>query len=172
MRVQTANSTAYLNGCPYFWYTILYSYISLCTTFLWLLRFGWLLVFSLYKEDYLQFFKFVSVWLHGCCGKWEGWALVNRFNHTSGVTAATPTDRPKSVRNRSVIEVFGGVIMLSRCFLDFSFGVGVLVIGLSQIPSLFSCNLYQRQYLVWPGLIIWNVHEWHCIQYMCYYNII
>ena len=27
------------------------------------------------------------------------------FNHTSGVTAVTSTDRPKSVRNRCVIEV-------------------------------------------------------------------
>ena len=36
----------------------------------------------------------------------------------------TPTGRPKSVRNRSVIEVFGGVFVLSRCFLDF-FSVGV-----------------------------------------------
>ena len=36
--------------------------------------------------------------------------LVNRFNHTSGVTAVSPTDRPKSVRNRCVIEVFGGVV--------------------------------------------------------------
>ena len=31
----------------------------------------------------------------------------------------TPTDRPKSVRNRCVIEVFCGVFVLSRCFLDF-----------------------------------------------------
>ena len=30
--------------------------------------FGWLLVLSLYKEDYLQTFKCVSFWLHGCCG--------------------------------------------------------------------------------------------------------
>ena len=36
----------------------------------------------------------------------------------------TPTDRPKSVRNRYVIQVFGGVFVLSRCFLDFSVGVG------------------------------------------------
>ena len=28
------------------------------------------------------------------CGEWEGWALVNRFNQTSGVTAVTPTGRP------------------------------------------------------------------------------
>ena len=43
----------------------------------------------------------------------------------------TPTDRPKSVRNRCVIEVFG-------CFLDFSVGVGAFVIGLSQISFFFS----------------------------------
>ena len=48
------------------------------------------------------------------------------------------TDRPKSVRNRCVIEVFGGVFVLSRCFLDFSVGVGAFVIGLSQISSFFS----------------------------------
>ena len=44
----------------------------------------------------------------------------NRFNHTILVTIVTPTDRPKSVRNRCVIEVFGVVFVLSRCFLDFS----------------------------------------------------
>ena len=30
------------------------TYTCLCTTFLWPLRFGWMLVLSLYKEDYLQ----------------------------------------------------------------------------------------------------------------------
>ena len=47
---------------------------------------------------------------------------------TSWVTAVTPTDRPKSVHNRCVIKVFGGVFfMLPRCFLDFSVGVGAFV---------------------------------------------
>ena len=50
----------------------------------------------------------------------------------------TPTDRPKSVRNRRVIEVFGRVFVLSRCFLDFFVGVGAFVIGLSQISFFFS----------------------------------
>ena len=54
------------------------------------------------------------------------------------MTAVTPTDRPKSVRNRCVIKVFGGVFMLSRCFLDCSVGVGVFFTGLSQISSFFS----------------------------------
>ena len=46
----------------------LYYYTCLCTTFLWPLHFGWLLVLSLHKEDYLQFFKCVSFLLHGLCG--------------------------------------------------------------------------------------------------------
>ena len=54
------------------------------------------------------------------------------------MTAVTPTDRPKSVRNSCVIKVFGGVFMLSCCFLDCSVGVGVFVTGLSQISSFFS----------------------------------
>ena len=57
------------------------------------------------------------------------------------VAIVTPTDRPKSVHNRCVIEVFGGVCLLSRCFLGFSVGVGALVIGLSQISSFFSLHL-------------------------------
>ena len=53
------------------------------------------------------------------------------------MTAVTPTDRPKMVRNSCVIKVFGGVFMLSRCFLDFSVDEGVIVTGLSQISSFF-----------------------------------
>ena len=66
------------------------------------------------------------------------WNPVNRFNHSSLVAFVTPTDRPMSVRNRCVIEVFGGVFVLSRCLLDFSVGVGAFVIGLSQISFFFS----------------------------------
>ena len=54
------------------------------------------------------------------------------------MTAVTPTDRPKSVRNRCVIKVFGGVFILSRCFLGCAGGVVVFVTGLSQISSFFS----------------------------------
>ena len=53
------------------------------------------------------------------------------------MTAVTPTDRPKSVRNSCVIKVFGGVFMLSSCFLDCSVGVRVFVTGQSQISSFF-----------------------------------
>ena len=68
------------------------------------------------------------------------------------MTAVTPTDRPKSVRNSCVIKVFGGVFMLSRCFLDCSVGVGVFVTGLSQISSFFSCK--QNVVSLIPKLVI------------------
>ena len=35
---------------------------------------------------------------------------LNRVNHTSWVAVVTPTDRPKSVRNRCVIELFCCVV--------------------------------------------------------------
>ena len=52
---------------------------------------------------------------------------VNQVNHTRWVAIVTPTDRPQSVRNRRVIELFCGV--------DISIGVLAFVIGLSQISS-------------------------------------
>ena len=67
------------------------------------------MVCCLYKEVYLQNFKCVSFWLHGCCGEWEG-GPVNQVNHSSWVDGVTPTDRPKSVRNRCLIELFCGVV--------------------------------------------------------------
>ena len=35
---------------------------------------------------------------------------VNQVNHTIWVAVVTPTDRPRSVRNRCVIELFCGVV--------------------------------------------------------------
>ena len=49
-----------------------------------------------------------------------------------------PTDRPKSVRNRCVIELFVALFVLSLCPFDISAAVGAFVIGLSQISSFFS----------------------------------
>ena len=57
-----------------------------------------------------------------------------------------PTGRLTSVRKRCVIEVFGGVFVLSRFF--FSVGVEAFVIGLSQISlffSYYSANLIGNQ---------------------------
>ena len=68
-------------------------------------------------------------------GEWEG--PVNQVNHTSWVAVVTPTDRPKSVRNRCVINFFVALFVLSLCPFDISAGVGAFVIGLSQISSFF-----------------------------------
>ena len=49
-----------------------------------------------------------------------------------------PTYRPKSVRNRCVIDIFVDFFVLSRWFFFyFSKGVGAFVIGLSQISAFF-----------------------------------
>ena len=56
---------------------------------------------------------------------------------TSGVAVITTTNRPKSVRNRFAMDVFGGIFLLSRCFFIF---LRASVIGLSQISSFFSLN--------------------------------
>ena len=60
----------------------------------------------------------------------------------------TPTDRPKSVLNRCVIEVFGGVFVLWRCFLDFPVCVGAYVIGLSQISPFFSVQIVDTKIIL------------------------
>ena len=55
------------------------------------------------------------------------------------MTVVIATDRPKSVSNRSVIEVFGDDFVFSRCHMDLSLEVGFFfVIGLDQISSFFS----------------------------------
>ena len=46
---------------------------------------------------------------------------VNQVNHTSWVAVVTPTDRPKSVRNRCVIELFVALFVLSLCPFDIFF---------------------------------------------------
>ena len=63
---------------------------------------------------------------------------VKPVNHTSLVTVITPTDRPKSVHNHCVIELFGDMFVLSRCPFDMSVGIGAFVVGLIQISSFFS----------------------------------
>ena len=63
---------------------------------------------------------------------------VNQVNHISWVAVVTLTDRPKSVRNRSVIELFVALFVLSLCPFDISVGVGAFVIGLNQISFFFS----------------------------------
>ena len=59
------------------------------------------------------------------------------INHTSWVAVAVviPTVRPKSVRNRCIIELFVALFVLSLCPNDISVGIGAFVIGLRQIKT-------------------------------------
>ena len=76
----------------------------------------WFIVYI--RRFIYKIFKCVSFWLHGCCGKWEGWAC-KPANRTSWVAVVTPTDRPKSVCNRCVIELFCGVVCVLTALLTF-----------------------------------------------------
>ena len=53
------------------------------------------------------------------------------------MTVVTPSDRPKSIRNCCVIELFGGVFVLSCCTFAISVGIGAFVMGQSHISSFF-----------------------------------
>ena len=59
------------------------------------------------------------------------------------MSVVTPSDSPKLVRNRCVIESFGDVFVLSCCPFDISVDVGAFVIGLSQISSFFLVLYYK-----------------------------
>ena len=103
-------SIAYSGRCLYILY-IIFSRNNFIDSLLWLAVGP-----GLYKEDYLQILKCVSFSLHSCCVKWEGWVPVNRFNHTSWVAIVTPTDRPKVICNRCVID---GLVALLCCHVAF-----------------------------------------------------
>ena len=89
-------------------------------------------------------------------GSKKGCAFVNRFINTSGVAVVTLTDRSKSVGNRFVIKGFGGVFVLSHCFLDFSGCVMALVIGLGQVSPFFLCHTIERD-LVSHSFVVTDV---------------
>ena len=68
----------------------------------------WMFVCCLYKEVYLQIlnvcpFDYTAVAGSGKVGR-------KPVNHTSWVAVVTPTDRPKSVRNCCLIELFCDVV--------------------------------------------------------------
>ena len=51
---------------------------------------------------------------------------VIQVNHTSWVAVVTPTDRPKSVRNRCVLELFVALFVLSLFPFTFLLVYGLL----------------------------------------------
>ena len=89
-------------------YILLYNIYHLCFTCIDYYDLS-ALVYCLYKEVYLQIFKRVLLITRLLRGSGKV-GPVNQVNHTSWVAIVTKTDRPKSVRNRSVIELFCGVV--------------------------------------------------------------
>ena len=56
----------------------------------------------------------------------------NQFKYTSWIAVVIPNDRPKLVRYRFVIEIFGGVFVMSLGFLLIFFLYRGIVMTLSQ----------------------------------------
>ena len=58
-----------------------------------------------------------------------------------------------------VIHLFGGVLVLSLCTFDIFVGIGVFVIGLSQLSSFFS-SYYEVFYALYVPyhLSVWNMY--------------
>ena len=69
---------------------------------------------------------------------------VNRFSYTNLVAVVTRTDLSKTIGNRCVIEIVGGVFVLSLFFLDLFVDKGAFVMGLSHISSSFSYTYIEK----------------------------
>ena len=80
------------------------------------------------------------------------------------MAVVSPTDRPKSVHNRCVIELFCGVVCVVFCRFDISVGEGAFVIGLSQISSFFFSYIHV--------FALECVHRATSINYINPYNLI
>ena len=75
---------------------------------------------------------------------------VKPVNHTSWVAVVTPTDRPKSVRNRCVIELFCGVVcVVTLPFWHFCWCRGFCHRTESD-PFLFLLHW------IWTGVKLWR----------------
>ena len=77
------------------------------------------------------------------------------------MAVVTPTDRPKSVRNCCLIELFVALFVLSLCPFDISVVVGAFVIGLGQISSFLSQNswFYCINVVFGPSIFIKSLNE-------------
>ena len=132
----------------------------------------WLVVYI--RRFIYKFFKRVSFWLNGCCGLVGRWAR-KPVNHTSWVTVVTPTDRPKSVRNRCLIELFCGVVCVVTCPFDISVGVGLLSqdwvrslpFSLKQIRS----SNTNRSILIHEVTIEKKISKWNCMYFHIHLKI-
>ena len=103
--------------------------------------------------------------------------LVGRWarkpvNHTSWVAVVTPTDRPKSVRNRCVIELFCGVVyVVTLPFWHFCWCMGFchrtesdLFLFLSRSRYLKLDQLFRIEISFSTTLSILEWYFWHYVE--------
>ena len=96
------------------------------------------------RRSFYKVLKCVSFWLHGCCGKWEGWACKT-VNHTSWVAVVNPINRSQSAHYHRIIERFGDVFVLALCPFDIYVGKGAFCYRIESDLFLFLLILIQRQ---------------------------
>ena len=77
--------------------------------------FYWLYLSSLpHHEDHaikILDINYSCIWRYNVCARYKSFIhIFKSFVNTSWVAVFTPTDRPKSVRNRCVIEFFCGIV--------------------------------------------------------------
>ena len=123
---------------------------------LWPLRLVLMLVCCLFKNVYLQIFKYVSFWLDVCCGDREGLGRKLVTNNNSWVAVVTPTDRPYSIRKCCLIEGFKK--MWSLCLFDIYVGIGVFVFDWVRSLS-FHLNIYVLCFKKLCLIIFWILNE-------------
>ena len=75
--------------------------------------------FVVYKRKFIYNFLNVCPFDYTAVAGSRKVGPVNQVNHTSWVAVVTPTDRPKAVSNRYVIEFFVALFVLSLCPLTF-----------------------------------------------------
>ena len=103
------------HSLPYSDVTIYIFAISYLSSMLYVYRFLWPLrlggcCFDVYIRRFIYKFLNVCPFDYTAVAGSGKVGPVNQVNHTSWVAVVTPTDRPKSVRNRCLIELFCGVV--------------------------------------------------------------
>ena len=117
-----------------------------------------------------------------CCREWEG-GPVNQVNYTSWVAVVTPTDRPKSVRNCCLIELFCRVVcVVTLPFWHFCWCRGfchrtgsdlplfvnyVKVLTLNGLCFVF-IFLYQYRSIIFKVIVDWSVCDHFVILWIDY----
>ena len=75
------------------------------------------------------------------------------------MTAVTPTDRPKSVRNRYVIKVFGGVFYVVTLLFVFFFGCRGFFHRTESDLFIFLLHTYLLLILAFPFMQVSDYHS-------------